>query len=55
MRYRMSFPRTWATERFSASTSLKATGVADVDGDKAFDAEDFGEPPALPGLAVVKL
>ena len=36
-------------------TGLKATGVADVDGDKAFDAEDFGAPPALPGLSVVKL
>src|SRR6476469_1137109 len=34
---------------------LKATGVADADGDKAFDAEDFGAAPALPGLSVVKL
>jgi len=34
---------------------LKVTGVADPDGDKAFDADDFGEPPALPGLAIVKL
>jgi hypothetical protein len=29
--------------------------VADADGDKAFDVEDFGEAPALPGLAIVKL
>src|SRR6476661_8896085 len=35
-------------------TGLKATGVADVDGDKAFDVDDFGAPPALPGLSVVK-
>jgi tRNA 2-thiocytidine biosynthesis protein TtcA len=34
---------------------LTATGVASEDGDKAFDPEDFGTPPALPGLAVVKL
>jgi len=34
---------------------LTATGVPDADGDKAFDADDFGAPPALPGLAVVKL
>ena len=34
---------------------LKATGVASEDGDKAFDAEDFPVPPALPGLSVVKL
>ncbi|MFL6692691.1 MAG: tRNA 2-thiocytidine(32) synthetase TtcA [Ramlibacter sp.] len=34
---------------------LKVTGAADADGDKAFDTEDFGEPPALPGLAIVKL
>jgi tRNA 2-thiocytidine biosynthesis protein TtcA len=34
---------------------LKASGVADADGDKAFDVEDFGEAPALPGLAIVKL
>ena len=34
---------------------LKASGVADADGDKAFDVEDFGEAPTLPGLAIVKL
>src|SRR3954465_14721799 len=34
---------------------LKVPGVADADGDKAFDTEDFGEPPALPGLPIVKL
>jgi tRNA 2-thiocytidine biosynthesis protein TtcA len=34
---------------------LTATGVASEDGDKAFDPEDFGAPPALPGLSVVKL
>ncbi|TFZ07260.1 tRNA 2-thiocytidine(32) synthetase TtcA [Ramlibacter henchirensis] len=34
---------------------LTATGVASEDGDKAFDAEDFGTPPVLPGLSVVKL
>jgi len=34
---------------------LTPTGVASEDGDKAFDAEDFGEPPALPGLSVVQL
>ncbi|WP_332814116.1 tRNA 2-thiocytidine(32) synthetase TtcA [Ramlibacter sp.] len=33
---------------------LKATGVASEDGDKAFDPEDFGPLPALPGLSVVK-
>jgi len=34
---------------------LIATGVASEDGDKAFDAEEFGAPPALPGLSIVKL
>jgi tRNA 2-thiocytidine biosynthesis protein TtcA len=34
---------------------LTATGVASDDGDKAFDHEDFGLPPTLPGLSVVKL
>ncbi|HZY18851.1 MAG TPA: tRNA 2-thiocytidine(32) synthetase TtcA [Ramlibacter sp.] len=34
---------------------LTATGVASEDGDKAFDSEDFGVPPALPGLSVVQL
>ncbi|WBY03627.1 tRNA 2-thiocytidine(32) synthetase TtcA [Ramlibacter tataouinensis] len=34
---------------------LKATGVASADGDKAFDPEDFGAPPALPGLSVIQL
>jgi tRNA 2-thiocytidine biosynthesis protein TtcA len=33
---------------------LKATGVADDGGDKAFDAEDF-PAAALPGLQVIKL
>jgi tRNA 2-thiocytidine biosynthesis protein TtcA len=31
---------------------IKATGIADADGDKAFDAEEFREP-ALPGLSVI--
>ena len=31
---------------------IKATGIADADGDKAFDAEEFQEP-ALPGLSVI--
>jgi tRNA 2-thiocytidine biosynthesis protein TtcA len=34
---------------------LTATGLASPDGDKAFDHEDFGTPPTLPGLSVVKL
>ncbi len=34
--------------------TLKVTGVADVDGDKAFDAQEFA-PAALPGLQVMKL
>ena len=34
---------------------LIATGVASEDGDKAFDAEDFAAPPALPGLSIVQL
>jgi tRNA 2-thiocytidine biosynthesis protein TtcA len=34
---------------------LIATGVASEDGDKAFDAEEFGAPTALPGLSIVKL
>jgi tRNA 2-thiocytidine biosynthesis protein TtcA len=34
---------------------LKATGVADADGDKAFDTEDFPAAAALPGLQVIKL
>ncbi len=34
---------------------LIATGVASEDGDKAFDAEEFAAPPALPGLSIVKL
>jgi tRNA 2-thiocytidine biosynthesis protein TtcA len=33
---------------------LKATGVADADGDKAFDVEDFPLAAALPGLQVIK-
>ncbi len=33
---------------------LRATGVASEDGDKAFDPEDFGPPPALPSLSVIK-
>ena len=32
-----------------------ATGVADDNGDKAFDAEDFPEPSALPGVQVVRI
>ncbi len=35
--------------------NLKVTGEASEDGDKAFDAEEFGAPPPLPGLSVVKL
>ncbi len=34
---------------------LTATGEPREDGDKAFDPEDFGAMPALPGLSVVKL
>jgi tRNA 2-thiocytidine biosynthesis protein TtcA len=34
---------------------LTPTGVASELGDKAFDADDFARPPALPGLSVVKL
>ena len=33
----------------------RATGVADDNGDKAFDAEDFPEPSALPGVQVVRI
>ena len=32
-----------------------ATGVADENGDKAFDAEDFPAPSALPGVQVVRI
>jgi len=32
-----------------------ATGVSDENGDKAFDAEDFPPPPALPGMQVLRL
>ena len=32
-----------------------STGVADDNGDKAFDAEDFPEPSALPGVQVVRI
>ena len=35
--------------------SLTPTGVASDDGDKAFDAEEFPPPAALPGLQIVKL
>ena len=34
--------------------SIKTTGVADADGDKGFDAEEFA-PPTLPGLGTLKL
>ena len=35
---------------------LKATGVPDADGDRAFDPEEFGEPAAaLPGLQVIRM
>jgi tRNA 2-thiocytidine biosynthesis protein TtcA len=34
---------------------LTTTGVADANGDRAFDADDFGAAPGLPGLSVVKL
>lgn len=33
----------------------RATGVADENGDKAFDAEDFPAPSALPGVQVVRI
>ena len=32
--------------------SIKTTGVADPEGDKGFDAEEFAEP-MLPGRAVI--
>jgi tRNA 2-thiocytidine biosynthesis protein TtcA len=32
--------------------NIRATGVADADGDKAFDAEEFREA-ALPGVSVI--
>ncbi|MGE4243829.1 tRNA 2-thiocytidine(32) synthetase TtcA [Ramlibacter sp.] len=35
--------------------TLTATGVADPEGDKAFDTEEFAEPAALPLLQVIKL
>jgi tRNA 2-thiocytidine biosynthesis protein TtcA len=41
------------TKRFDFK-SIKTTGVADADGDKAFDAEEFATP-ALPGLQVVQI
>jgi tRNA 2-thiocytidine biosynthesis protein TtcA len=34
---------------------LTATGVPDADGDKAFDAEEFPVPSALPALQVIQL
>jgi len=34
--------------------SLKMTGVASEDGDKAFDAEEFSAPPSPPALQVVR-
>jgi tRNA 2-thiocytidine biosynthesis protein TtcA len=34
---------------------LRATGVPDENGDKAFDGEEFSQSPTLPGLAIVKL
>ncbi len=34
---------------------LTATGVASEDGDKAFDAEEFTAPAALPGLQIVRM
>jgi tRNA 2-thiocytidine biosynthesis protein TtcA len=39
------------TSRFDFK-NIKTTGVADAQGDKAFDAEDFAVP-GLPGLQVV--
>jgi tRNA 2-thiocytidine biosynthesis protein TtcA len=41
------------TSRFDFK-NIKTTGVADADGDKAFDAEEFAVP-ALPGLQVVRV
>ena len=35
--------------------AIHPTGVPSEDGDKAFDADDFPTPSALPGLQVVKL
>ena len=35
--------------------AIRPTGVPSEDGDKAFDADDFPTPSALPGLQVVKL
>ncbi|MGH8848586.1 MAG: tRNA 2-thiocytidine(32) synthetase TtcA, partial [Polaromonas sp.] len=34
--------------------NIRTTGVADAEGDKAFDAEEFKEP-ALPGLSVIDI
>ena len=34
---------------------LTATGVPDAEGDKAFDAEEFPQAPALPALQIVQL
>jgi tRNA 2-thiocytidine biosynthesis protein TtcA len=41
------------TTRFDFK-NIKTTGVADVDGDKAFDTEEFAAP-TLPGLQVVQI
>ena len=41
------------TTRFDFK-NIKTTGVADADGDKAFDTEDFAAP-TLPGLQVVQM
>ncbi|NBS45485.1 MAG: tRNA 2-thiocytidine(32) synthetase TtcA [Betaproteobacteria bacterium] len=34
---------------------LEATGVADEEGDKAFDADDLPQPPALPALQSIRI
>ena len=34
---------------------LQATGVADPEGDRAFDAEEFAPEPALPALQVIRV
>lgn len=35
--------------------NAKATGIADENGDKAFDAEEFSSPVSLPGVQVVQI
>jgi tRNA 2-thiocytidine biosynthesis protein TtcA len=35
--------------------NARATGVADENGDKAFDAEEFPPPAQLPGMQVLRV